>query len=405
MVELSGLGWKFQVVVTTQEMSQVLRSGLSTGSSSTCRLAEGAAVRQLSKSSIRHQTNRLSGVFHRSPVPNSGSMALTAGLRASRSVQVRKGSMVYAEVLPEDDPCELSNQITAPGILKIFGNEICEGAHYKSVLATMHSSAKELVKEALDRYGLRKEESESYVLCDTIGSIDNHQWRTEGFRVVGDHEKPLLLQALWKPREGLARRFEIQRKSSIEEKTSKEKDTITAGINAQARKLQKSRSRVTSTLVKRTMGRSQKLWRSKSEMDLLDGEAESDTEHDARTKDLPESLSHSSVHNHESPKTSPEQIGIHSVVAPSEGDGRSGSKTEALCLSRQRGEREGEESEREETESSDDNTTQYSIHPPHDCPYLLLLQGWSLTQSPWPRGCHRFPQGCQRVPQGSQRVP
>ncbi|MEQ2199368.1 hypothetical protein XENOCAPTIV_021082, partial [Xenoophorus captivus] len=77
-------------------------SGLSTGSSSTCRLAEGTAVRQL-------------------------------------------------KVLPEDDPCELSNQITAPGILKIFGNEICEGAHYKSVLATMHSSAKELVKEALDR--------------------------------------------------------------------------------------------------------------------------------------------------------------------------------------------------------------------------------------------------------------
>ncbi|MEQ2162004.1 hypothetical protein GOODEAATRI_015514, partial [Goodea atripinnis] len=67
-------------------------SGLSTGSSSTCRLAEGAAVRQLSKSSIRHQTNRLSGVFHRSPVPNSGSMALTAGPRVSRSVQVRKGS-------------------------------------------------------------------------------------------------------------------------------------------------------------------------------------------------------------------------------------------------------------------------------------------------------------------------
>ncbi|KAM4715861.1 ras-associating and dilute domain-containing protein isoform 2-T2 [Anableps anableps] len=339
--------------------------------------AEGVAVRQPSKSRIRHQTNRLSGVFHRNPLPNSGSMALTTGLRSSRSVQVRKGSMVSAEVLPEDDPSELSNQITAPGILKIFGNEICEGAHYKSVLATTHSSAKELVKEALDRYGLRKEESESYVLCDTIGAIDNHQWRTEGFRVVGDHEKPLLLQSLWKPREGLARRFEIQRKSLVEEKTSKERDTITAGINAQARKLQKSRSRVTSTLVERTMGHSQKLWRSKSEMDLLDGGGESDTEHDARTRDLRESLSNSSVHSQESLKKSPQQI---SVEAPIEGDGGPGSKTENLCLSRPRGEREGEESEREETESSDDNTTQYSIHPPHDCPYLLLLQGWSITQ-------------------------
>lgn len=55
------------------------------------------------------------------------------------------------EVLVVEDPSELSNNITAPGILKIFGTEICEGANYKSVLATTHSSAKELVKEALAR--------------------------------------------------------------------------------------------------------------------------------------------------------------------------------------------------------------------------------------------------------------
>uniref|UniRef100_A0A3B5B9K1 Ras-associating and dilute domain-containing protein-like n=1 Tax=Stegastes partitus TaxID=144197 RepID=A0A3B5B9K1_9TELE len=267
---------------------------------STCRSAEGVAVRQPSKSRIRRHTNRLSGVFLHRPASSSDALIV-------------------------DDPAELSNQITAPGILKIFGNEICEGAHYKSVLATTHSSAKELVKEALERYGLGKEEAESYVLCDTIGSIGSLQWRTEGFRVVGDNEKPLLLQSLWKPREGLARRFEIQKRSSVEEKTSKDKDTVTAGINAQARKLQKSRSRVTSTLIDRTLGRTQKLWRSKSEMDLLDTETKQDMDHDT-------------------------------------------------------GEREGEESEREETESSDDNTTQYSIHPPHDCPYLLLLQGWSLAQ-------------------------
>lgn len=79
------------------------------------------------------------------------------------------------------------------------------------------------------RYGLSKDEAESYVLCDTIGSTGNHRWKTEGFRVVGDNEKPLLLQSLWKPREGLARRFEIQRKRLVEEKTSKDKDTVTAG--------------------------------------------------------------------------------------------------------------------------------------------------------------------------------
>ena len=80
------------------------------------------------------------------------------------------------------------------------------------------------------RYGLGKEEAQSYVLCDSIGSVvGGSQWETEAFRVVGDNEKPLLLQSLWKPREGLARRFEIQRRSCVDEKRSKEKDTVTAG--------------------------------------------------------------------------------------------------------------------------------------------------------------------------------
>ncbi|KAM9336593.1 ras-associating and dilute domain-containing protein [Symphorus nematophorus] len=358
------------------------QSASSTGSSTTSRSAEGVAIRQPSKSRIHRHTNRLSGVFLRGPASSSGSMALTAGIRSSLSLQARKGSVISADVLRADDPSELSNQITAPGILKIFGNEICEGAHYKSVLATTHSSAKELVKEALERYGLGKEEAESFVLCDTIGSTGSHRWRTEGFRVVGDNEKPLLLQSLWKPREGLARRFEIQRRSLVEEKTSKDKDTITAGINAQARKLQKSRSRVTSTLLEKTMGRGHKLWRSKSEMDLLDSETETrqDTDHDKCHQDRSESLNRISVQTNERPKRTQEQSHIHSLAVPSEGDGGSQAKTETLCPPRPRGEREGEESEREETESSDDNTTQYSIHPPHDCPYLLLLQGCSLAQ-------------------------
>ncbi|KAM6963837.1 ras-associating and dilute domain-containing protein-like [Tautogolabrus adspersus] len=366
------------------------QSASSTSSSS--RSAEGVAIRQPSKNRIRRHTNRLSGVFLRVPSSGSGSMALTAGIRSSLSIQPRKGSasletpflccVICADVLKADDPSELSNQITAPGILKIFGNDICEGAHYKSVLATTHSSAKELVKEALERYGLGKKEAESFVLCDTIGSIGDQQWKTEGFRVVGDNEKPLLLQSLWKPREGLARRFELQKRSSVEEKTSKDKDTITAGINAQARKLQKSRSRVTSTFMERTRGRNYKMGRSKSEMDLLDSDVENqqDTDHENCQKDRSVSLNHTSVQSYKCTKTSPEQNCIHSIPVPSEGDGGSQAKTETLCPSKLRGEREGEESEREETESSDDSNTQFSIHPPHDCPYLLLLQGCSPAQ-------------------------
>lgn len=121
------------------------------------------------------------------------------------------------------------------------------------------------------------------------------------------------------------------------------------------------------------MSRSQKLWRSKSEMDLL--ETKHDTDHEKRVKDESECPNQMSVQSFEHP----EQNHIHSLAAPSEG-----AKTENLCPSRRRGEQEVEESEREETESSDDNTTQYSIHPPHDCPYLLLLQGYNPAQVSYP---------------------
>ena len=150
---------------------------------------------------------------------------------------------------------------------------------------------------------------------------------------------------------------------------------IPPGINEQARKLQKSRSRVTSTLIERTTGRNHKLWRSKSEKNLLESDTvnKQDADHNKCRKD-PDQVS---VPIYEEPKTSSEQSHIHSL---SEGDRGSRAKTETLCPSIPRGEREGEESEKEETESSDDNNTQYSIHPPHDCPYLLLLQGCSPAQ-------------------------
>ena len=102
------------------------------------RSAEGAGVRQPAKSKIRRHNNRLSTVFTRSPSPGDGPRA--AGRRAA-----------VGEGLAQDDPAELSSQMSAPGILKVFGSDICQGTHYKSVLATVHSSAKELVKEALER--------------------------------------------------------------------------------------------------------------------------------------------------------------------------------------------------------------------------------------------------------------
>ncbi|XP_008579584.1 PREDICTED: ras-associating and dilute domain-containing protein [Galeopterus variegatus] len=146
-----------------------------------------------------------------------------------------------------DDPAELSTQLSAPGVLKVFGDSVCMGTHYKSVLATATSSAQELVKEALERYALDPECARQYVLCDVVGQAGDpgQRWQAQCFRVFGDNEKPLLIQELWKPREGLSRRFELRKRSDVEELAAKDVDTITAGINAQARRLQRSRAKGT----------------------------------------------------------------------------------------------------------------------------------------------------------------
>ncbi|XP_058705311.1 ras-associating and dilute domain-containing protein isoform X2 [Poecile atricapillus] len=156
-----------------------------------------------------------------------------------------RGSASASPAAAEDDPAELSTQLSAPGILKIFGGNICAGTNYKSVLVTGSSGARELVKEALERYGLSQLSAGQYALCDVIGRFQGpeKQWQTEGLRVLGDHEKPLLIQDLWKPREGFSRRLELRRRAEVEEMAARDVDTTTAGINAQARKLQRHRAR------------------------------------------------------------------------------------------------------------------------------------------------------------------
>uniref|UniRef100_A0A3Q2PME1 Ras association and DIL domains 2a n=1 Tax=Fundulus heteroclitus TaxID=8078 RepID=A0A3Q2PME1_FUNHE len=298
-------------------------------SDSTVRSAESACVRQPAKSKIRRHNNRLSTVFNYSPNLRDG----------GRRGQTRGGGSLSEDLRAADDPAELSSQSSVPGVLKIFGSDICHGTHYKSVLATTQSSAKELVREALERYCLEKEDANDYVLCDVIGQTGaDSQWRRECFRVVGDNERPLMLQSLWKPKEGFFRRFEIQLRSAVEQQSLKERDTITAGVNAQARKLQKNRSRVASLFVDGSGNDADGLgfWRSLSEMDLSAMGKEASRAQRSALREDPEA----------------------------EAD------KEVLRLGM----------EKEETESSDDNTTQYSIHPPFDFPYFLLLQGYNHRQ-------------------------
>ncbi|XP_039629956.1 ras-associating and dilute domain-containing protein isoform X2 [Polypterus senegalus] len=196
--------------------------------------------RRQSAVSSRHQPRENSSVMF---YGSSASMSLPSKNKLKRQsrtfTQVLYRTLSYRDRrsvadIPNqiaDDPAELSTQTSAPGVLKIFGDEICAGANYKSVLATPRSSAQELVKEALERYSLSKAAVSEYLLCDVIGKFEGTEkkWRTECLRALGDNEKPLLLQDLWKPKEGFARRFELRKRADVEEMASKEIDTITAG--------------------------------------------------------------------------------------------------------------------------------------------------------------------------------
>ena len=145
----------------------------------------------------------------------------------------------------KDSRSELSTEECAPGVLKVFGHSVTPAAQYKSVLATQSSTSQELIKEALERYGISRKYASNFVLCDVIGTFfdkseeskdpnDEPKWIEECVRVVGDYEKPLTLQLYWKPVEGYSRRFEIRKRCQIQ---TPETDTITSGINANARRM------------------------------------------------------------------------------------------------------------------------------------------------------------------------
>eukprot|EP00061_Rhincodon_typus_P013356 g39677.t1 len=105
----------------------------SSSSDTTFKSSESFGVRQPARSKIKRHNRGLATVFR------------------GRSFKDEKSGVGVGADPATDDPTELSTQVTAPGVLKIFGDEICAGANYKSVLATPCSSAQELVKEALER--------------------------------------------------------------------------------------------------------------------------------------------------------------------------------------------------------------------------------------------------------------
>uniref|UniRef100_A0A8C5MHN4 Ras interacting protein 1 n=1 Tax=Leptobrachium leishanense TaxID=445787 RepID=A0A8C5MHN4_9ANUR len=320
----------------------------STTSDTASRSNEPVELRQPTKNkNNRHK--RLSNIFHRST--NSIVGSISAGSGAGRWTSEKKLSEIIDSV-PED-LVELSSQKNLPGILKIFGDDISSGTNYKSVLATPRSTARELVKEALERYVVDDSDTESYVLCDVVGRFVGHdgEWKMEYLRVIGDNERALVLQEMWKPKAGFSRRFEIRRKQEVEKITTIE-DNETAGINAQARRLQKSRSRAASggNVPLRDREDSVSLRRSISDINL-------------------------------NTKKRRERKSIKSMVANDTDSTHDGDSTEKVCneiqnLSQASHNVENFDYPTDQTDTDFDRLSQYLIQPPSDHPYFLLLQGY-----------------------------
>ncbi|KAM9299425.1 ras-interacting protein 1 [Gastrophryne carolinensis] len=324
----------------------------STASETGNRSNETVELRQPAKNkNNRHK--RLSNIFHRSTILMTGS--ISAGSTTGRWASERKLSEIIDSV-PED-MVELSSQKNLPGILKIFGDDISSGTNYKSVLATPRSTACELVKEALERYAVADADTESFVLCDVVGHFVGHEgeWKMEYLRIVGDHERPLVLQEMWKPKTGFSRRFEIRRMQEVDKLTKAEDNETEAGqgINAQACRLQKRRSRAASG-----------------------GNAPLREREDSIS--LRRSISDVNINS----KKRRERKSIKSMVASDIGGGQEGDshkKYGTKNSAEQNSNVDCTEDPNDLIQSDLDfeRLTQYLIQPPLEHPYFLLLQGYN----------------------------
>ena len=166
--------------------------------------------------------------------------------RANTIGRERKNTVPSA-VLACDSIVELSTDEYAPGVLKIFGETVLPGVQYKSVLASCRSTALELVKQALERFGLPAQNYGKFVLCDVVGKyakeggeLDDddatscEKWERIYARVLSDNDKPLLMQKFWKPLDGCSRRYELHKRTQLIDLAETDD---TSGLNSNARKI------------------------------------------------------------------------------------------------------------------------------------------------------------------------
>ncbi|KAM9310411.1 ras-interacting protein 1 isoform 2-T2 [Pholidichthys leucotaenia] len=275
---------------------------------------------------------------------------------------------------------------SAPGLIKIYGDALSSGANYRSLLANIHSTARQLIAQVITRYTerereetddavLQKHSPEDFLLCDVIGKPIQQpdgaiKWETECRRSVAPWECPLLLVDMWRPKEGFERRFEIQRKEDYErEELEREKERERKGENCQGVR-----------------------WR-RSRMSSGGGPEESERGHRGRNTELRRSISDMNLSlrrrqgNHVSndprgsggrPNNSTvvhDRKNIVSMINPQPGEIRA-SKAEAKVGWMN----QPAEDEKDYSTCDLEVMSQSLILPPSDRPYFLLLQGYDQSK-------------------------
>ncbi|KAK3590954.1 hypothetical protein CHS0354_034526 [Potamilus streckersoni] len=207
--------------------------------------------RQIARADWKRHSAPYDYVGDPSKLPNIN-MALTAH---EKEYTVKKYAVPLRErrqknstlMIDMQQTVELSTDQFTPGVLKVFGATITPGVQYKSVLASCRSTALELVKQALERFGLPPSQYSRYVLCDVVGKLNDgatmetiedgskpDKFERIYSRVLSDKDKPLLLQKFWKPQDGFYRRYELHKRMVVRQERE-EDDTM--GLNRNARKI------------------------------------------------------------------------------------------------------------------------------------------------------------------------
>ncbi|XP_028984768.1 ras-interacting protein 1 isoform X2 [Betta splendens] len=274
---------------------------------------------------------------------------------------------------------------SAPGLIKIYGDALSSGANYRSLLATVNSTARQLIAQVITRYTEREREEtddaavqkhspEDFLLCDVIGKPIQQpdgaiKWETECRRSVAPWECPLLLVDMWRPKDGFERRFEIQRKDDYErEEREREKEREREGENYQGVR-----------------------WR-RSRMSSGGGSEDSERGHRGRNTELRRSISdmNLSLRRRQGNHVSGDPRGpggrannngavrdrknIVSMISPQPGEIRA-PKAEAKV-----GWMNQPEDEKDYSSCDLEAMSQSLILPPTDRPYFLLLQGYDQSK-------------------------